>query len=29
VIASVLSIVLGMHRGAFGYYLVSARKSAG
>jgi hypothetical protein len=26
VIASVLSIVLGLHRGAFGYYMVSAHK---
>ncbi len=26
VVASVLSIVLGLHRAAFGYYIVSARK---
>jgi hypothetical protein len=26
VVASVLSIVLGLYRAAFGYYIVSARK---
>ena len=29
VVASVLSIVLGLYRAAFGYYMVSARKPAG